>query len=166
MVMWIILGTLIGVVAIFLIITSVLDKKKEKQFKARKAEESKEREASVGNVAIWINEISKRNEELLATFVPSIGEIKMKDVKSRAKASLSELIDSKAFAMAIASEKGNEIADAIKTLDKTNANSWSKTCRKELDLFIKTESKLDLENYSVFKEKTVKVVGEHYEPTK
>lgn len=165
-VLWVILGTLIAVVLAFLIFTSIMDKKKEKKFKEKKALEEKEKLAARGNVAIWINEIANQNNLLLSDFVPSVGKVKMGLIRLQAKKALEELLESKAFLLASGTDANNDLVVAVKKLNITNSNIWDTNCKDELDLFKKIEDDLDKEKYNEFKEATILVVKEKYESSK
>lgn len=166
LVLWIILGALIVVVFAFLVFTSVMDKKKEKKFKAQKAEEEKEKIASRGNIAIWINEIKKHNDALLGNFVPSVGKLKMGEIRTKARECVSELMASRAYAMTKDTDANIDVVDAIKKIFETNSNIWGTNCTDEFKMFIEIESELEKEKYAEFKEATVAKVKETYESPK
>ena len=154
--LWIILGVLVGVVAIFLVVAAIKDRKKVKHIKKLKAEAGKKAAESKGEIAIYINLVSEANEKLLKNFVPSVGKLKMKDIKDKAKNALNKLKHTDEYRYAIESDQKDDIQKHFEELVHTNSNTWSKNCVEALTFFKKLEESLeDKEKYQVYK-KTAK----------
>lgn len=139
LVMWIVLGSLVGVVAIFLVVASVLDRKKMKKFKAEKAVLTKNQQAARANVAIWVNIVAKENQAMLDKFVPSVGSVKMSEIRTKAKKSLELLEKRKEFKLAAEPKENKELIEKFKELKETNSNIWSTKLAKTLAWFDKEE---------------------------
>lgn len=126
MIMWIVLGVLIGLVVLFLVVTSVLDRKKTKKINAAKAILKAEADSAEGKILIFANKIFEKNQKLLDEFIPSIGKIKMIDVRNKAKDALKILKSSKNFKILIQNEGDEKTINAINSLNGKNANTWAK----------------------------------------
>ena len=168
MILWIVLGVLISMVATFLVVASILDRKKSKKRKLEFIENEKKQKNSKGNVAIWINITRDYNKKLVDNFVPSIGKIKMSHIKQKAQKSLKKLANSEEFEFAtkILEESDNKESKNIKhlidNLQKTSSNLWEKKLKKELAFFHKIEKDLDQEKYKLYKSKATKQIKEVY----
>ena len=97
--LWIILGVLVGAVIIFLVVASILDRRKQKKLQAELEVHNEAVQKSSGEVAIFINELVERNNKLLEEFVPSVGELKMSDIRSKAREALKDLKHSEEFSL-------------------------------------------------------------------
>lgn len=151
--LWIILGALVGVVAIFLVVASIKDRKKVKKVRALEKQADLAAKASVGSVAIYINIVAEQNRKLLKNFVPSVGKVKMSDIKDKAKIALKELEKSDAYTLALKSESKDEIKKGFEELKQLNSNTWDKNATKTLQYFKGVEESLteDKEKYSQYK---------------
>lgn len=156
--LWIILGALVGIVAIFLIVASIKDRKKVKHVKELEKQALLAAKASVGSVAIYINLVAQANRKLLKHFVPSVGKLKMSDIKAKAKEALKELEKSDAYTLALKSESKDKIKKGFEELKHSNSNTWDKNASQTLKYFIEVEESLteDKEKYNQYK-KEVKV---------
>ena len=127
MVMWIVLGSLIGVVVIFLVVTTTLDRRKNKKIVfEKKALSTKVNEAGT-SVASQVSLIIKNNDEKLKTFVPAVGKTKMSDINKNARDSLKKIHLSSDYKLLKHVEGRNEIFDKnILPLIKNKSNNWEK----------------------------------------
>lgn len=162
MMMWIILGSLIGIVIIFLVVASMLDRKKAKRVKLEKAKLAKEIADAGGNIAIWVNITNDQNAKLLREFVPSIGELKMSDIRDRAKTSMDAIAHRKEFKLAQQAPENEKVMFHFKELREQNSNTWETKGKESLEFFKNLESKLDVEQYKHFKEFSLKAVSAIY----
>lgn len=136
MVMWIVLGSLIGVVVIFLVVTSTLDRKKKKKTGLAKAELLKEASSAGKNISDKVNNVIKENEKTLKNFVPSVGDIKMSDINNKAKNSLKEIKSSRDFKLLTHDEfVAAKFELNIKVLIKEKSNNWAKRNKAEIKFF-------------------------------
>lgn len=142
--MWIILGSLVGVVAIFLVVASILDRKKVKKVRAEKAEVTKLQQSARTNVAIWVNLVAKANSNLMKDFVPSVGSVKMSDIREKARKSLELLERKKEFKLASEAKENADLMKHYQELKDTNSNIWDTKLEATLKFFI-NEEKLGLE---------------------
>ena len=140
MTIWIIIGSLVGLVAIFLVVMSIKDRKKAKKEQIEVKELEKQKEESRENVLIYLNEVILDNEKLLKSFIPSVGKIKMGDIKTKARKQLSFYKKENAYKLAMESEKNLKIIEVFESFIKENSNIWSKKFKKEID-DIETEIK-------------------------
>ena len=155
MTMWIVLGSLIGVVVIFLVVTSVLDRKKNKKIKIEKESLKKEVASSGKSVSEEVKKVVKENEETLKSFIPSVGEIKMSDINRKAKENLKTIKNSRNFKLLSHDSTISEDFDKhLKNMIKEKSNNWSKRNKEDINFF---------ENY---KAPAKKVVSEIKKKTK
>lgn len=151
MMMWIILGSLVGIVIIFLVVASMLDRKKAKRVKLEKARLAKEIADAGGNIAIWVNLTNEQNSKLLKEFVPSIGELKMSDIREKGKASLDAIAKRKEFKLAQQAPENAKVMTFFEELRNQNSNTWDTKGKDAIAFFKKLESSLDQEQYKHFK---------------
>ncbi len=143
MTMWIILGSLIGVVVIFLLVTTTLDRKKKKKIMVEKKEIALEVKDSGSNVSKEIKKIITKNTKDLKEFVPSIGKLKMSDINNNASKELKKIQQTKDFKLIKHNEEEYVLfSKHIKSLIATKSNNWDKLCSKDLEFFV---------NYKPFK---------------
>lgn len=162
MIMWIVLGVLIGLVVLFLVVTSILDRKKTKKINAAKAILKAEADSAEDKVLIFANKIITENQKLLDEFVPSIGKLKMIDVRNKAKEALKIIKSSKNFKILVQNEGDEKIINAINSLNSKNANTWAK---EPAVIFIKESlKKVDLtkEEYTTFAQEVKESLKEVY----
>lgn len=161
--LWIILGVLVGIVALFLIVASIKDRKKVKHIKQLKADATKKADESKGEVAIYINLLSNENAKLLKRFVPSVGKLKMKDIRDKAKDALNKLKHTDEYRYAIESDQKDDIQKHINELVHTNSNTWDKNCGESLDFFKKLEESLeDKDKYQEYKKEAKETLAGVY----
>lgn len=151
--LWIILGVLIGVVAIFLVVASIKDRKKVKKVRALEKQADLAAKASVGSVAIYINVVAEENRKLLKHFIPSVGKVKMSDIRDKAKEALKELEQSDAYTLALKSESKDGIKKGFEELKRSNSNTWDKKSAETLKYFKDIEMSLteDKDKYDEYK---------------
>ena len=134
--MWIILGGLIGLVVIFLIVTSVLDKKKTKKIQIEKKELNEKISVSGEKISKEIMKVVRANERSLANFVPSVGKKKMSDINNEAKNKLIEIRNSRDFRLVKHNEKEENLFKTnIDALIKEKSNNWNKRNQPNIDFF-------------------------------
>lgn len=161
--LWIVLGALVTVVIIFLIVASVLDRKKAKKIKAEKARIEKAAESSVAKVAIWINLTIEKNRSAIKNFVPSVGKIKMKDIKEKAIKSLKLLVKSEEYNLACHSQEEPKVAEMTNALLKTNSTVWETTAKESVEFFKRIEKETELkETHKLFKKEAQAKIKEIY----
>lgn len=136
MTMWIILGGLIGLVVIFLVVTSVLDRKKRRKVMAEKAELDVKVGNSGANVSKAVMKVVRANEKLLTNFVPSVGKTKMSDINNKAKAKLIEIRNSEDFKLLRHNEEEDKsFSDNLEALIHEKSNNWSKRNISNIEFF-------------------------------
>lgn len=126
-VIWIVLGSLIGIVAIFIVVTTILDRKKRSKLKVLEKEMKMAAENAKHEILHYVNEIIKHNDRLLSEFVPSVGKIKMSDVRDKAKKAMKRMIDSEEFKLIAEEDETKELSKVIHALKSTNSNLWIKS---------------------------------------
>lgn len=125
-VMWIVLGSLIGLVALFVVVTTILDRKKRKKIKAQETLNLAEIEEAKLEILYYVEQIVLSNEKLLKNFVPSVGKIKMSDIRNKAKEAIKKMVDSKEYKLIEYEEESKELLKVISALKSANSNTWSK----------------------------------------
>lgn len=125
-VMWIVLGSLIGLVALFVVVTTILDRKKRKKIKAQETLNLAEIEEAKLEILYYVEQIVLSNEKLLKNFVPSVGKIKMSDIRSKAKEAIKKMMDSREYKLIEYEEESKELLKVISALKSANSNTWSK----------------------------------------
>jgi len=154
-VMWIVLGSLVGVVIIFLIVTTILDRKKSKKTKLEADKLLVQKRESSWKIAEKVNLVAAKNRKLLDEFVPSIGKYKMSEVKDIARKSLQEFMHTKDFKIAKSLEENEEMIEKYKLLLKTSSTQWDKKYSDVIQQFVKWQkekkekaikTKTDIEN--------------------
>lgn len=143
--MWIILGSLVGVVAIFLVVASILDRKKAKKAKAARAELKKATDGARGNVAASVNKVIDENSKLLKDFVPSVGKVKMSEIRDKARKALDEIEKSKEFKLAKDSDENKDLITNFGKLKEANSNTWETKSKKVIEFFKEAELKANEE---------------------
>lgn len=125
-VMWIVLGSLIGLVALFIVVTTILDRKKRKKLKIIEQQTKAETEEAKLEILYFASEIINGNEKLLKNFVPSVGKLKMSDIRNCAKEAIKKLMASKEFKLVVDEDDSIRLIEAINKLKTENSNVWSK----------------------------------------
>ena len=141
--LYIILGILVGAIIIFLFVSSLLDRKKRKKLYQKELVKKNDEKAANMRVAIILKFIIDQNEALLKKFVPSVGKIKMSDIRIKARNSLQILEHSEPYSHLKVSE--SIIVEIFEKLKTHNANIWN----KKLDHETKIITKLSLANYKL-----------------
>ena len=143
MTMWIIMGVLVSLIAIFLIVMAIKDKMQlKKQKEETKKLEAKQKE-SIKNVLVFLEEIYLYNEQLLKDFQPSIGKIKMGDIKIKIKIILTKFSVSNIFTHAKKLEENAKIVAILEKMKKQTPTTWNKKLQNEMLLIKKEIKKLD-----------------------
>ncbi len=170
MIMWIILGSLIAVVAIFLIFTGLMDRKKTKKIRAKNRELELLRQDAGDLIAIWVNIVIESNNQLLKQFVPSVGHFKMKHLCASAKKSLILLTKQQPYELIKDSkgEKERNICQKFDELLNDNSNNWSKNHAQTVEFFRKIAEQANQveKNHVFFQEATKNIKGVYNEFTK
>ncbi len=162
MTMWIVIGSLIGVVAIFLIVMSIRDKRKVKIVKKENEELELSRIQSKDNVIIFLNEIIDNNNVLLKNFVPSVGKYKMGDIRLGAKTTMEKFRRTKEFQLASTTEKNEKLVETFEKFYNINSNIWNKKLPIEISEIKKRISEMDKELIKNFKPEVKKLIKESY----
>lgn len=153
MIMWIILGSLIGIVAIFLIVTGVMDKKRSKKLKIQKQLEENLRKDSTDLIALWIMIVVEENQRLLNEFIPSIGLIKMQNIKQTAKSALQLLTKEQAYKLIQKSNNYDETKKFFNELLENSSNNWERNHFEAINFFQQIAQKVqDVDKYKSFKD--------------
>lgn len=142
MVMWIVIGVLVGVVIIFLVVASVFDKKKAKKAKVANQKLEEQKAEAGEKVTLFLDEVVARNNKLLINFKPSVGNLKMGEIKSKARKALMEFKRTQEFKYAKASEKNTKLIKLYEDMHKDNSNVWMKHFAKELKALNNDASKI------------------------
>ena len=132
MVIWIVIGGLIVLIAGFLVFMSIKDRRNVKKEKVAAKELEIKKESSGDEVIIFLNELLKTNDRKLKNFKPSIGKIKMNDIKVSAKKNLISFSKTEDFILASGSEKNKDIITLFENLQETNCNLWNKKFSKDI----------------------------------
>ncbi|QJR44090.1 MHJ_0274 family protein [Mycoplasma miroungirhinis] len=154
--MYLILGLILALIVSYIlykIIKQMVTKRKE--IKKLKAKSSVNKEI-YREYVISITEIIKYTNEQVKNFVPSIGKYKMQEIKDGAKNLLNILYNREDFQDFRESEKYQDFVKNIKILIDTNASTWSKTCKNEIEYFNNLYSHLQKDDSFLNYEKNVK----------
>lgn len=134
--MWIILGSLIGLVIIFLVVTSIFDRKKRTKALAEQKEIDFKVDNSGTNVSKAAVKAINTNEKELKNFVPAVGKKKMSDINSKAKMALQKIKDTEDFKFLKHNEvEFKEFSANIDALIQEKSNNWSKRNAKNIEFF-------------------------------
>ncbi len=168
MIMWIILGSLIVVVAVFLIFTGVMDRKKNKKIKLQNQQLEIMRQNASSLVAIWVNIVIEYNNDLLRKFKPAIGEFKMNDIRQLAKKSLQLLMQQKPYELIENSQDHVEVKNYLLELFQNSSNNWLKKHHEAIDFFqkIALETGNEQQNQTFKDEAQTTIKGVYDELTK
>ncbi len=126
---WIIMLVLIVGILIFLLVTSLRDKKKKKV--DRKEYNSLTSDANIkkDELMMELSAIIKLTTKDLAEFKPSVGRVPMSNIVNKSKILVKNLKNSKSFAAAIQLEVNElELNEIFKELGAYRANHWNKKC--------------------------------------
>ncbi|MGL5205685.1 MAG: MHJ_0274 family protein [Metamycoplasmataceae bacterium] len=163
-VMWLVMGLLVGVMIFFLGFSYYRDKKKNKIIIYKKIELKNITEKTSKEISLRINTIVEVNQEKIENFVPSIGELTMKEINTISKDLLKDIYKSNLFKkIYLAEDYDPEFADNLKSLIDQKSNHWNKKCVKELEYFMNLENELkDIEQYSQMKAEILEKVNEKF----
>ncbi|MCK5807240.1 MAG: hypothetical protein KAG91_02505 [Mycoplasmataceae bacterium] len=156
MVIWIIIGSLVGVVAIFLITMTIIDKKKAKKSKNKAKEMEVKKEESRDDVILFLVSLIENNEKLLKNFKPSIGKYKMGDIRGIASRSLKLYKQTTSYKLARDGENNKSLVAVYNKFSTENSNLWSKKFEKEISDITKASKKIS----QVVKDKNKKQITE------
>lgn len=162
MTLWIIIGSLVGVVAIFLVVMSLKDRKKMKVKKQEEQRVEKIRNDSRFNLIVFLNVLISENEKLLSKFVPSVGKLKMGDIRAKAKKALKNFKDSEEYKHAEESESNKKLIGVYNKFESANSNTWAKALKTEVKDLEKAQSELDANFVKEYKKEALKLVKESY----
>ncbi|MGL5733051.1 MAG: MHJ_0274 family protein, partial [Metamycoplasmataceae bacterium] len=104
------------------------------------------------------------NNEKVENFVPSIGELTMKEINTISKDMLKDIYKSNLFKkIYLAEDYDPEFADNLKSLIDQKSNHWNKKCTKELEYFLNLENELkNTDQYSQMKSEILEKVNEKF----
>lgn len=164
MVIWIVIGSLVGLIAVFLIVFSIKDRKKAKLIKEQKEEIEQKKNESSKNIVVFINELIKRNDKMLKNFVPSIGKVKMNDIRTSARKAISIFKEKQEYKMARESEteESIEILEILNKFNEENSNIWDKKLEAEIKLLNKKQKEYEKEFVDSYKKVVKKIINEAY----
>lgn len=114
---------MIGLVALFVVVTTILDRKKRKKIKAQETLNLAEIEEAKLEILYYVEQIVLSNEKLLKNFVPSVGKIKMSDIRNKAKEAIKKMVDSKEYKLIEYEEESKELLKVISALKSANSNT-------------------------------------------
>ncbi|MGL4252317.1 MAG: MHJ_0274 family protein [Metamycoplasmataceae bacterium] len=163
-VMWLVMGLLVGVMIFFLGFSYYRDKKKNKIIIYKKIELKNITEKTSKEISLRINTIVEVNHEKVEKFVPSIGELTMKEINTISKDLLKDIYKSNLFKkIYLAEDYDPQFADNLKSLIDQKSNHWNKKCAKELEYFKNLENELkETEQYSQMKTEILEKVNEKF----
>lgn len=159
MTLWIIMGSLVGVVAIFLVVMSIKDKKKNKLEKLKKEELKVKISDSKKNVIIFLNQIIIKNDLMMKNFIPSVGKYKMSEIKSGANKSFIEFKKTNEFKLAKEGKENIKLINIFNDFNSINSNIWEKKMKIQIEDIKKEFSKLPkelIEEYKIVVKKVIK----------
>ncbi|NQZ66289.1 MAG: hypothetical protein HRT99_03690 [Mycoplasmatales bacterium] len=162
MTLWIIIGSLVGVVAIFLIVMSIRDKKKIKETKIANEKLEKSRVESKDNVKIFLNQVILKNQKLLDDFVPSVGKYKMGDIRAGSKAVFENFRKTEEYNLAKSGEKNQDLMNIFENFSSTNSNVWPKKLKKEIEKIANDVKKMDKELIKIYTPKVKELIKKAY----
>ena len=111
-----------ALVAAFLIIMSIRDRKKMKKEKIISDEIEKIRSVSRENVIVYLKFVFEENEKMLNNFIPSVGKLKMGDIRNMAKLSLKNFKKTDEYKYAKDSDKNTELISIFNAFLNKNSN--------------------------------------------
>lgn len=162
MVIWIIVGSLVAIVAVFLVVMSIRDRKKMKIEKVKADEIEKLREEARENVVLYLKLVIDENEKLLKNFIPSVGKLKMGDIRAKAKKALINFKNQEEFKFAKDSEANSKLIETYKKFEKENSNVWLKHLEKNIKELNEEYIKIDKNFIKRYKPVAKKIVKEAY----
>ena len=145
MTMWIILGSLVGVVMIFLVVASLLDRKKQKKQKAEIKIMEKAKEEAGDRTVVFLMLALEKNAKELKDFVPSVGKVKMGDIREKSKKAMAAFVKTNTYTFLKSSETNKKIFEIFKKFNTTNSNIWDSKLAKEITVLKKKYVKIDKE---------------------
>ncbi len=143
MTMWIIMGVLVFLIMTFLVVMAIKDKINAKKKKIEFENFKFKQKESIKNVLIFIEEIYLYNENLLKNFKPSIGKMKMGDIKNQIKNIINNYQETKDYVLAEKRKENNKIINIIKNMKKESATTWKKKFVDDINIVKKEIKKLD-----------------------
>ena len=162
-VLWIVIGVLVGAAIIFLVIASYFDRKKAKKTKIEKTILEQKIESSRKKIIIFLNILIDQNNELLKKFQPSIGKLKMGDIKDKAKLILKKYKHTEEFKLAQKdSENNTDLFQIYNSFEINSSNTWFKKISDELEKVKNEFKKIDNEFVSLYKKNLSKLMKEVY----
>ncbi|MGL5205196.1 MAG: MHJ_0274 family protein [Metamycoplasmataceae bacterium] len=164
-VMWTVMGVIVAVMIFFLGFSYFRDKKKNKVIIYKKIELKNITDKTSKEISLRINTIVEVNQEKIDNFVPSIGDLTMKDINTISKDLLKNIYKSNLFKkIYLAEDYDPEFADNLKSLIDQKSNHWNKRCTKELKYFLNLETELmNTEQYSQMKTEILQKVNEKFD---
>ncbi|MGL4343337.1 MAG: MHJ_0274 family protein [Metamycoplasmataceae bacterium] len=139
-IVWVIFGILIVGLIVFMLFSFIKDKKKNKEIFRKKIELKKATEKTSKELAVKIKIIIEKNNQEVQNFIPSIGNIKMKDINFLTRKMLKEIKESKMFKLIYLKEQSNKVfVDSLDVLIETKSNLWEKKCQNEINYFFNLE---------------------------
>lgn len=137
MTMWIILGALVGVVAIFLVVASILDKKKQKKRKEEIKIMEKAKEEAAERTMVFLMLAMEKNREALENFVPSVGKVKMGEIRKQSKDALAKFMKTNTYTFLKSAEANTKTFEIFKKFNTTNSNIWETKLADEIKVLKK-----------------------------
>ncbi|MCK5867281.1 MAG: hypothetical protein KAG14_02695 [Mycoplasmataceae bacterium] len=167
MVIWIIIGSLIGIVGIFLITMTIMDKKKAKKHKIKIKELEIKKQESKDDVILFLVAVIEKNGKLLKNFKPSIGEYKMGDIRGAAHKSLKIFKQTSSYKLAKDGENNKDLMQTYDNFFSENSNLWFKKFEKEISNLKISSKKISSEVIEKNKKQISEIIkkAENNEPT-
>ena len=144
MIIWIIMGVLVAVIVTFMVFMAIKDKLKIKKQKEEEKKLKVKQKSSIKNVLVYIEEIFLHNDKLLRDFEPSIGKLKMSDIKNQMKKILTKFNSSNIFLLAKELKENQKIIDVFEKMKAASSTTWNRKLKDEILLVKKEVKKLDL----------------------
>jgi hypothetical protein len=117
------MGVLVFLIMTFLVVMAIKDKINAKKKKIEFENFKFKQKESIKNVLIFIEEIYLYNENLLKNFKPSIGKMKMGDIKNQIKNIINNYQETKDYVLAEKRKENNKIINIIKNMKKESATT-------------------------------------------
>ncbi|MGZ9414090.1 MHJ_0274 family protein [Mycoplasma sp. 5370] len=147
---WVIAGVLLALIIGVLLFQIISERIKRKKIKKEKAELNKIEQEVIEASVYKVNAIMEINDDFLKKFVVSVGDKKMKDIRSFAEKQLKEITHEKKYKKIFIHnklERGTTIHQNILNLIENKSNLWSKKNQEEIKYF-KDMEKIFLEKNS------------------
>ncbi|WP_406613499.1 MHJ_0274 family protein [Mycoplasma corogypsi] len=155
LIIWIILGILIGTVVVWFIYSYIKEKKDKKKLAIAAKQLEKETAIYTRELAISLKALTEHNKQVQSEFVPSIGEYKMSDLNNAAKNTILEITKSPKFKTCyLETQSRQKFVQAIMMLQDLNSNLWDKKLQSVVEVFDKfldeSEKQIAKENETDF----------------